>query len=151
MYLPSTNWLEQIKNAVREMMEQKTFVMEGIVTSINPSSPYMVKVMLEPHQIETGWLKVGSPYVGNDFGFIFPPPEEGTPVKVLFDMGNLNHGVVVCSVQNDTVTMPDVPFGTAGIIHKSGSKILLNQDGSIEIVAVGGKTVTITGQTSQSW
>lgn len=145
------NWLEQVKNAVREMMEQKSFVMEGIVTSVSQSSPYMVKVMLEPHQIETGWLKVGSPYVGNNFGFILPPPEEGTPVKVLFDMGDLNHGVVVCSVNNDNITMPVVPFGTAGFFHKSGSKILMNPDGSIQIVAAGGKTVTITGQTSQSW
>lgn len=151
MYSPSTNWLEQVKNMVHEINNQRSFVLEGTVTSVNQTTPYMVKVMLEPYEIETGWLQVGSPYLGNGYGFIAPPPEDGTPVKVIFDMGDPNHGTVVCSVYNDNVTLLDVPFGTAGIVHKSGSKILMNPDGSIEIKAADGQAVTITGQTTQSW
>ncbi|GIM47044.1 hypothetical protein DNHGIG_25930 [Collibacillus ludicampi] len=160
MYSPSTNWIEQVKFVAREMINNKMFVLEGIVTSVDPNPPYKVKVMLEPYGIESGWLKVATPYVGNGFGFVFPPPAEGTPVKVIFDLGDIKNGVVIGSVFNDNVKMPSVPYGAAGLVHQSGSSIIFNPDGSVVLSGANGGSLTIdkTGavsisgkNSSQSW
>lgn len=160
MYTPSTDWLEQVKNAVNEMVKNISFVLEGTITSVDSSPPYKVKVMLHPYEIETGWLKVSTPYIGNGFGLIVPPPAEGTAVKVIFDMGDIKNGTVIGGVFNDDVTMPTVTYGTAGMIHETGSSFLLNQDGSIKInhpsgsfISIGTDgTVTIKGKNSStSW
>ncbi|MBL0386232.1 hypothetical protein JJB07_06145 [Tumebacillus sp. ITR2] len=142
MYSPTMNWVEQIKWIVREMMNAKSFVLEGIVTSVDPTPPCKVKVMLEPYSIETGWLRVSTPYGGNGFGLVLPPPEQGVPVKVIFDMGDIQHGTVIGAVFSEAMSVPDAPFGSVGFVHKSGSSILIAPDG----------TVTIQGKNStQSW
>ncbi|NRD80279.1 hypothetical protein HPT25_23435 [Bacillus sp. BRMEA1] len=160
MYIPSLNQREQHKNMIQEMMNTKAYVLDGTVTSVNTKLPYTVKVMLEPYEIETGWLKMLSPYVGEEFGIVLPPPEEGTHVRVLFDMGDINNGVVVGAAYNAvSVPPPSVNFGDAAIVHKSGSQIIMKNDGSIVFTSKGGasltlgadKTVTINGNTTQSW
>lgn len=142
MYNPSMNWVEQIKFIVREMMSAKSFVLEGVVTSVDPTPPCKVKVMLEPYEIETGWLRIATPYAGRGFGLVLPPPEEGMPVKVIFDMGDIKHGTVIGIVPNDEIAPPAARAGAAGLVHKSGSSILIEADG----------TVTIRGRNyTQSW
>lgn len=139
---PSRDSMEQIKQIMQDMINSRQYVLEGIVTSVDPKPPYKVKVRLEPQGVETGWMKIAMPYAGAGFGFVLPPFDEGTPVKVIFDLGNLNSGTVIGAVFNQNVTMPNVPVGSAGIVHKSGSKIMIAPDG----------LVTITGKNlSQSW
>lgn len=143
MYNPSLNWMEQVKFIAREMIQDKQFVLEGIVTSVDPNPPYKVRVNLEPYGVETGWLKIATPYAGNGFGFIFPPPDEGTAVKVIFDMGDIKNGTVISNLFNDEVKMPSVPAGTFGLVHKTGSTITVDPQGNITISSVG--TVSIKG------
>lgn len=142
MYNPSTNWVEQIKFIVREMLNSKSFVLEGVVTSVDPDS-YKVKAMLEPYGIESGWLRCATPYVGNGFGLVVPPPKVGTPVKVIFDMGDIKNGTVIGSLFTDDISLPeDATAGSAGLYHQSGSFLRIAADG----------TVTIKGKNStQSW
>lgn len=142
MYSPSGNWMEQVKHVVNEMIKTKSFVLEGVVSSTDPIPPYKVKVTLQPYEIETGWLKLATPYAGNGFGLIFPPPDEGTPVKVIFDMGDIKNGTVIAAVFNANIQMPNVTYGAAGLVHKSGSSILIGPDGT---VTIKGKNLT------QSW
>jgi phage baseplate assembly protein gpV len=142
MYNPSTNWVEQIKFIVREMLNSKQFVLEGVVSSVDPTPPGKVKVLLEPYGIESGWLRCAMPYVGKQFGLVLPPPEEGTQVKVIFDMGDIKNGTVIGSLYGEDVAVPNIAKGAAGLVHKSGSSLLIMPDG----------TVTIKGKTnSQSW
>jgi hypothetical protein len=149
MYNPSMNWVEQIKFIVREMLNAKSFVLEGVVTSVDPTPPCKVKVMLEPYEIETGWLRLATPCSGSSIALVLPPPEEGMPVKVIFDLGDIKQGTVIGNVPNDSTVPHDVPAGAAGFIHRSGSAILLGADGS---VTIRGKSVRIQGQNySQSW
>lgn len=160
MYTPSLNWREQVKNAIQEMNNSKMYVLDGTVTSVNNSLPYSVKVMIEPYEIETGWMKCASPYVGNGFGIVLPPPQEGTHVRVIFDMGDINNGMVVGATYTDVMAPPSVNFGDAAIYHQSGSQITMKSDGSIVFTSKSGasltldgadKTVTINGNTTQSW
>lgn len=138
MYSPSGNWIEQVKHVVNEMMKSKSFVLEGIVSSVDPSPPYKVKVTLQPYEIETGWLKLMTLYAGNGFGLILPPPDEGTPVKVIFDMGDIKNGTVIGAVFNSNVAMPILADpGDAALVHKSGSKITIAKDGTVTLSSIG--------------
>lgn len=143
MYNPSTNWIEQVKGLVQNMLELKQFVLDGTVTSVDPNFPFKVRVNLEPYHIETGWLRISTPYLGNEFGLIVPPPDEGTFVKVIFAMGNIESGIVVaCEAQDNVLPPSGVDSQTLGFFHKSGSYIKIGQDG----------TVSIKGKNSaQSW
>lgn len=142
-YNPSLNWMEQVKHSAQELAKAHQYVLEGYITSVDPNAPFKVRVMLEPYEIETGWLKIGTPYLGNGFGLILPPPEENTPVKVIFDMGDLSSGTVIACVPNDNISYPSgVDSQTMGLIHKSGSFFKISSDG----------TVTIKGKNqTQSW
>lgn len=155
MYNPSTNWIEQIKYIVREMVNTKTFVLEGVVTSVDPSPPHCVRVMLEPYGIESGWLRCATPYAGNGFGLLLPPPDEGTPVKVIFDLGDIKNGTVIGSLYNDQVKRPNVGDSlktaqqnpgmiAAGLVHKSGSSLLILQDGTIKLSTKSSDAITIS-------
>ncbi|KEO82098.1 phage baseplate assembly protein V [Tumebacillus flagellatus] len=155
MYNPSMNWIEQIKFIVREMLNAKSFVLEGLVTSVDPKPPCKVKVMLQPYEIETGWLRLATPCHGGSVSLVLPPPEEGMPVKVIFDLGDIKHGTVIGNVPNDKTVPPDIPSGSAGFVHQSGSSLLIGPDGT---VTIKGKAVKIQGPTtiqgpdhSQSW
>lgn len=145
MYNPSTSWREQIKNVIQEMNKQNLYALDGVVTSVNNTLPYTVKVRLEPYQIETGWLPISSSYVGNGYGIVLPPPAEGNHVKVIFSMGDINSGFVVGSTYNNTTAPPQVNFGDAGIFHKSGSSIVMKNDGSIVITSKGGGSIVLDG------
>ena len=141
MYHPSTNWVEQTKFVVREMLNSKVFVLEGVITSVDPNPPFKVRARLMPYGIETGWLQVASPLCGHGFGLLLPPPEEGVAVKVIFDMGDIQNGTVVGAVQHH-VAPPAGHAGTFGLVHASGSAILINTDGA---VTIKGSSVTIEG------
>lgn len=144
MLNPSRDWIEQIKYVVQDMINQKNFVLTGIVTSIDPTPPYKVKVTLEPYSIETGWLKLAMPLAGNGYGVLLPPPDEGTEVRVLFDLGDIKSGTVIGAVYDDqAVQMPPdaAALGTMGLYHKSGSFIRIAPDGT---VTIKGKNTTTT-------
>jgi phage baseplate assembly protein gpV len=160
MYIPSLDQFEQNKHAMHEIANQKTFVLEGVVTSVDTNPPYKVKVMLEPYGVESDWLNIATPYIGNGYGFVFPAPEEGTLVYVLFPMGDIGKGTVISGIFNDYTQMPTVPNGTAGLYHKSGSSFFIAQDGSMKMSHPSGSSlsigtdglVTIKGKNqTQSW
>lgn len=142
-YNPSLNWLEQVKGIVTQMMEHKQFVLDGTISSIDPTYPYKVRVNLEPYEIETGWLRMATPYVGDKFGLILPPPDEGTHVKVIFSMGDIEDGTVVsCDTNDDAIPPDNIDSQTLGLFHKSGSYLKISSDGTVQIK---GKN------SSQSW
>lgn len=114
----------------------------GTVSGYDPST-YMVKVQLQPEGIETGWLPLGSPAVGNQFG-IFAAPAIGDQVEVQFPDGDLSSGVVSARFYSDVARPLNVPSGEIWIVHKSGSFLKFHADGSIEINAAAGASYTAT-------
>lgn len=143
--LASNDWLEQIKYLIHSVRTQNLSVMEGTVTSrqLNPPS---VKVMLQPYEIETGWIRVGVPYGGNGFGFLAIPPE-GQAVKVIFDMGDKQSATVVCDVYND-IDLPPILSNIDDVViqHSSGSKFYFHANGDVDLTANG--NLNLKGKTS---
>jgi phage baseplate assembly protein gpV len=136
MTIASTDWFEQIKDYVQRSQSQSISILEGTVTS-RQASPPSVKVMLQPYGVETGWIRVGSQYAGNGFGFLAIPPE-GQAVKVSFDMGDTSSGLTLCSVWNDIDIAPTlVNVDDVAFIHQSGSKLYFHQNGDVDLSPAG--------------
>lgn len=153
MSIASTDWFEQIKDYVRRANGQNISVLEGTVTS-RQASPPSVKVLLQPYNVETGWIRVGSQYAGNGFGFLAIPPE-GQAVKVSFDMGDTSSGLTLCSLWNDVDIAPTLAdVDDVALIHVSGSKLYFHQNGDVDLtpagslnIAGGGAAIARVGDT----
>jgi phage baseplate assembly protein V len=123
----------------------------GTISSYDPNN-YAVKVLFQPDGTQSGWLPLGSAWVGNGWG-MFAPPSPGTMVKVHFQEGNPEAGIVDVSFYNDNArpesnTFPSVPAGMFQLVHKTGSAIQLNNDGSVNIISNGDLNITTGGATT---
>lgn len=91
----------------------------GIVTGVvsdnkHPDGKYMVKCDFpwirssessDDSEFPSPWLRVGTPMAGNGMGFRCLP-EPGDEVAVMFVHGDMNQGIVVCSLWNDVDKTP---------------------------------------------
>jgi len=107
----------------------------GLVTSID-TNKYIAKVMLQPYQIETGWLPVGTIYAGANFGFC-AMPDEGTEVTVVFELGDVGSGKIMLYNFNDTDPPPAFSPGEVILKHKSGSFFKFYINGDVELTPAG--------------
>lgn len=113
----------------------------GLVSSYDPDR-YAVKVKLQPEGIETGWMPLTSLSVGNKFG-IFSPPALGDQIFIAFLEGSGGSPVAVGGVYSDE-DRPVVdgiggcPAGETWIVHSSGARIRLLNDGTMEVQQQGG-------------
>jgi phage baseplate assembly protein gpV len=117
----------------------------GIITSAQKTDAgYLVKVMLQPDGVQTGWMPVLAHAVGAGWGIV-SPPMAGMQAFVAPDLGNGEHGVVL-GMSYSTQTMPPVPSngfrqskGTAvepgeiTLVSKAGAVVRLCSDGTIYI------------------
>jgi len=103
----------------------------GLVSGYDPNN-YCAKVMIQPDNVETGWLPVASAWIGNGWG-LFAPPSLGDMVEVHFQEGDLNSGVVGGRLYNDSDRPLPCPSGEFWLVHKTGAYIKLLTDGSIKL------------------
>jgi hypothetical protein len=101
------------------------------VTSVNPQSA-TVRVTLQPEGVLTGWLPVLSPWIGAGWG-MYCPPSPGDQVLVLAQEGDAEHGIIVGRAFSDQQVPPATPVGELWLMHKSGSFIKLQNDGTIQM------------------
>jgi phage baseplate assembly protein V len=105
----------------------------GIITSVNPAD-YTVKVLLQPEEIETGFI----PFSTLFYGWV-APPKGGEQCMVLFDRGNNNVPIAALLLYWDNARAPgvsnpgDTGAGEILLKHSSGSYVKLNNAGKIII------------------
>lgn len=124
----------------------------GTVSSYDPDT-YSCKVMIQPENVESAWLPVASPWVGDTWG-IFCPPSIGDMVEIHYQEGNEDSGYIALRLYNDVDKPVNAPAGVFYLIHKSGSAVKFNNDGSVDLitdqdlrVAVGGNMdASVTGK-----
>jgi len=125
----------------------------GIVSGYD-AAHYCVKVRLQPEppgqpyaHTETGWLPVLSLWGGPQWGD-FAPPSIGDVVLVVFQEGDHESGIAIGRFFSAAKTNPlPVPAGERWIVHKSGAKIRFLNDTSLEI-ANGGASLALPGDGS---
>lgn len=105
------------------------------VTSYDPAT-YSAKVMLQPQNVESGWLPIKSAQIGNGWG-IYSPPAIGDQVFVQFQEGGVEAGIITGSVYSDTDKPAAAPSGEIWLVHKSGASIKLLTNGNVAINSAG--------------
>lgn len=108
----------------------------GTVTSYDPEA-YLVKVMLQPEEIETGWLPVEVLLAGNGFG-VYAGPSVGDQAVVHFLEGDREAGWCTGFIPSDEDRPPSVPSGEILIKHKSGAFLRFTNDGKVHVEATAG-------------
>jgi phage baseplate assembly protein gpV len=117
----------------------------GTVTSVDPTTA-TARVTLQPEGVLTGWLPLLTPWVGNGWGLVCPP-SPGDQVLVFPQEGDAEHGLILGASWSAKTTPPAAPCGEFWLVHKSGSFLKLQNDGTVQIKAdvyVTG-TVQVTG------
>jgi phage gp45-like len=132
--------LEQFKYTSDQQAAKSLNASTGYITSVDPST-YKAKVMLEPIGIETEWLPIGTMYAGNGFGLL-SLPDEGTEVLVVFEMGNISCGKIICCNFNNIEIPPALEVGEVMMLHQSGSFFKFHANGDVELNASGKISIT---------
>jgi phage baseplate assembly protein gpV len=101
----------------------------GVVTSVNPAA-MRVRVMIQPEDVESGWLPVMAMASGSVT--VWAPPTQGQQVFMVPDCGSADDYVVLGLGFSGTAQPPQVPNAVGG-----GNSVV--QPG--EFCAVAGSTV----------
>ena len=110
------------------------------ISSYDPGT-YAVKVLIQPENVESNWMPLGSIAVGGGWGIAIGP-QIGDQVLVVFQEGDFSSGVVVARVYSVAANAPSVASGEMVIQHSSGSLLKFNADGSVTLGAAGNLNVT---------
>ena len=122
------NIIKQHAGALDQGGSQPRF---GTVTSVDPATA-TAKVTLQPEGVLTGWLPVLSPWVGSGWGMYCPPPP-GDQVLVVAQEGEAEHGLIIGRAFSNVQVPPAVPVGEFWLMHKSGTFIKLQNDGTVQV------------------
>ena len=122
----------------------------GLVSSYDGrAGQYLVKVRLQPDDIETGWLPIQTMLPGQGWG-IYAGPAIGDQALILFAEGDINAGVCAGFLGSNEDPPPAVESGEIHVLHKDGAKLKFLPDGEVDLIAPGGFFVTadttITGK-----
>lgn len=112
----------------------------GLVASFD-STNYAARIRLQPEDVLTGWLPVLTQWVGAGWGMA-TPLSPGDQVLVLAQEGDAEQAVVIGRVWSSVDPPPTAPVGELWLVHKTGSSLKLQNDGTMAITA---PTVTISG------
>lgn len=123
---------------------RKTATRIGTVSGYDPNY-YAVKVALQPEGTETGWIPLGSAWVGNGWG-LFSPPSIGDMVEIEFQEGDIEAALCCHRFFNDVERPLAVPSGEFWLIHKSGSSLKFFNDGTVELHAALNLSVQVDGE-----
>jgi phage baseplate assembly protein gpV len=144
--------MDGLLNAMRlqAMMEGagKVSMVMATVSSYDADN-FCAKVLLQPEGIETGWLPIASPWVGNGWG-MFAAPSPGDVVTVNFQEDDTNAGIISLRLFTDSARPLSVPAGDFWLVHKSGSMLKFHGDGTVELTSAGTLTVKAPGITLQN-
>jgi phage baseplate assembly protein V len=140
----AVNKLINVINGLNDVAQSNTSPMRIAIISAYDPANYCAKVLVQPEGVETGWLPVFSPWIGNGWG-MFCPPNIGDQVKVHFQEGDFESGVVALRSFNDVDRPLNVPPGEFWLVHQSGSFLKFHNGGNVELVTNANLTATVGG------
>ena len=125
-----------MRREAERVVGQKATVRMATVTSY---TPYMAKVLIQPEGVETGFLPIATPWVGNGWG-MFCPPSPGDVVDVHFQEGSKGAPYISLRFFGDLARPLAVPSGEFWLVDKlgnsfkfSGGKVLVNGHTEIDV------------------
>jgi phage baseplate assembly protein gpV len=103
----------------------------GLVTSVDPATA-TARVTLQPEGVLTGWLPLLSPWVGAGWGLVCLP-SPGDQMLVIPQEGDAEHGLIMAGTWSAQAPPPIAPVGEFWLVHRSGSSLKLQNDGTFRI------------------
>jgi hypothetical protein len=126
-------WLNRLKNHMRQEAQRATAAISmsrwGVVQNYDPAR-YAARVLLMPEEILTGYLPLGTSWIGD-----YAPPGINDLVEVNFQQGSKGAGYIGDRFYSAKAPPVPVPSGERWIVHSSGSMVQLHNDGSVTITA----------------
>jgi len=141
-------WKAAVFQAAQQAAAALAIQRRGTVSSYDPAT-YAAKVILQPTGIETGWMPIRSPWIGNGWGF-YAPPSVGDQVEVGFEDGDVLVGSIEGSLYSDVDRPLSVQSGELWWQHKSGSFWKLTNDQNVSITSAADTLHNATGNFTQS-
>jgi phage baseplate assembly protein gpV len=103
----------------------------GIVKSVNPAT-CTARVLIQPDGVLSGWLPILSSWVGSGWGMVcLPSPDD--QVVIAPQEGDMEQGIILGHIFSKAQVPPNAPVGELWLIHKSGSSLKLQNDGTVQI------------------
>ena len=116
----------------------------GTISSYDPAK-YAAKVIVQPEGYETGFIPIGSDWVGNGWG-LFAGPTPGDEVEINYQEGGKNAPYIGKRFYGNLAQPLPVPSGEFWLVHKSGSFLKFKNDGSVSLNTAGDLDATVGGQ-----
>ena len=139
--------LSVIRREAARIVGDKAFTRLGEISSYDPNR-IMAKCLVYPEMHESGWLRIGTKFVGDGFGMIVGPTI-GDLVEIHFADGDYNAGVIGDSIFTNAMPPPGPVYsGEVLILHSSGTSFKLPNSGNMEINVAADLDLTITGNIS---
>ena len=135
--------MNEVKKHAQLMIQRIAKPRIGIVTAYDPGN-YMVKLLIQPEGVETGWLPVKSEWVGNGWG-LFAPPSINDQVEIQFEGGSTEAGMSGQRFFTDQARPLGVQSGEFWLVHKSGSALKFHNDGTVDLVTSSHLNATVGG------
>ena len=137
-------WLNIIRREAERCIDRRASGLRiGTVQSYDPAA-HAVKLQLQPEGTLTGWLPLASIGVGNGFG-AYVGATAGQTYAAYFHEGDVEAGVVVGRLPNDSDAAVSTQSGETIIKSPTGSLISLLKDGSITVQDKGGASIAFDG------
>jgi phage baseplate assembly protein gpV len=105
----------------------------GVISGYDPNT-YTAKVTIQPDGVLTNYLPIKTLGVGNQFG-IYYAPNDGDMCVVNFQEGDFSSGFISGFIFNsiDVPINPGPPSGETWIVHKTGSFLKFETNGTINL------------------
>lgn len=124
-------FLNEIRKQAQMVTAGIAHVKTGLVSGYDATN-YSVKVTIQPEGIDTGWIPLLSPWVGNGWG-MFCPPSIGDMLEVQFEQGGAEAAFACMRFYNDSDRPLAAPAGEFWLVHKLGASVKLTNDGKLLI------------------
>ncbi len=123
------DFLNQLKAQASQLDQGWAQPRLGLVASVDPTT-FTARVLIQPEAVLSGWLPIGSAWVGAGWGLACLP-SPGDQVLVIWQEGNAEHGIVVCRLWSNVAAPPPAPAGELWLQHQTGSYLKFKNDGTI--------------------
>lgn len=111
----------------------------GVVSAYDPGA-YAIKAVIQPEGVETGYVPLGSPWVGPQWGAFFAP-QPGAQVLLLFQEGDAQTPIAATFLFSTQQPPVAVPAGELLLQHASGSLLHFDTAGNVTMTAAQAMTL----------
>lgn len=131
--------LTDLKNMIRQEVERdlRNFAEPrcGLVSATD-GPPMCAKVLVQPENVESGWLPISVDWMGNGWGIV-APLSVNDQVLVVFQEASRDSGIIVKRLWDQRNAPPsqagNAQSGEYWLVHKSGSIFKLTNDGKVTL------------------